>query len=305
MVLALGGCAEPFDETRQDLLSFRIAALGVQDGMATAAVWSGEGLFHTQAPTLDWTLNGVSLGSGWQVPVVGYGELGLAATAPDGDVRQARLTVAEETSGALGVSREAVSLGDALGLEDRRAVSGDPVDAAVPSGSDARLALTGRESAERLRWMLGGGVGALLELDDDRADLVRAELAWEEGELADRDDLGDGPLHVLAVALDDAGSNRWLWADAVVGAEGTWARHEGRLIASDGDAPAGWLAVTLAPGEGLAGVSFTESVPVSDLAEQQAPACAPADLPFRLAWVAEGRCALGDVLGARVVVEVW
>ncbi len=303
--MTLVGCAEPFDETRQELASFRIAALGVQDGTATAAIWSGEGLFHTAAPGLDWSMNGASIGSGWQVSIQGYGELGLVATAADGTEREARVSINEAPEGRLGVAREAVDGGEVLDLESRRAVTGVSVDGAVPSDSGVRLVITERQENEQLRWMLGGGVGTLLELDEDRADLLRAEVVWEEELITEREELGDGTLHALVLGTDAAGSNRWTWADAVVGEGQALARHEGRLIAVEGAAEAGWLAVTLAAGEGLAGVGFVDAVPVTDLAEQEALDCASRDEPFRLAWLAEGRCLLGDVLGARVVVEVW
>ena len=38
----LPGCAEPFAVNRHDLGPFRIAALGVVDGQASAAIWSGQ-----------------------------------------------------------------------------------------------------------------------------------------------------------------------------------------------------------------------------------------------------------------------
>ena len=153
--------------------------------------------------------------------------------------------------------------------------------------------------------MLGGGVGTLLELAEDRADLLRAEVLFEEDEVLELEDLGDGPLHSLVLAIDGGGGNRWLWADAAVGGVDSLARHEGRLVPFDGAASPGWLAVTLVSDEGLGGLAFEDAVPVMDLAEQESMDCALSELPFRLAWVAEGRCLLPDVLGARVVVEVW
>ena len=55
---ALSACAPPFDVARKDLGPFRIAAMGVHEGQAHAAVWSGEGMAHAQAPTLAWSLDG-------------------------------------------------------------------------------------------------------------------------------------------------------------------------------------------------------------------------------------------------------
>lgn len=298
-------CAEPFEETRQDLRSFRVAAVGVQDQLATAAIWSGEGLFHTAAPTLDWTLNGQPIGSGWQVPVVGYGTLGLTATAPDGTVRSAQVTVQDEVAAPLELAREAVDLSGDLGLDARRALVGAPLTDRASSGSGVRLVMDGRASGETLRWMLGGGVGTLLELNADQADVLRAELTWEDGVVTEREELGDGAVHALVLAIDGGGGNRWLWADALVGDGGSLARHEGRLVPVSGDAGPGLRAVTLVGDPGDGGLGFGDAVPVDGLEDTDSLDCAPDGEPFRLAWVAEGRCVLDQVLGARVVVETW
>ena len=54
----VSGCAEPFEVRRQELSGFRIAAVGVVDGKASAAIWSGEGLGHAEAPILEWSMDG-------------------------------------------------------------------------------------------------------------------------------------------------------------------------------------------------------------------------------------------------------
>jgi len=304
-VVVTSGCAEPFDETRQDLLSFRVAALGVVDGVATAAVWSGEGLFHTEAPTLDWTLNGQSIGSGWDVLVPGFGELGLRARSPDGAVREAAVTVAEPAPGALGVGRAAVDLTGDLALEGRREVVGEDIDTTVDLDEATRLTVSGRTDGERLRWMLGGGVGTLLELDEDRADLLAETVEFEDGEVILREPLTEEVLHTLVLAVDDAGGNRWLWADAAFVTSQTLLRHEGRLLPVTGTVAPGWVAVTLSASGEAGGVALADATPVTDLSEQQGLSCAPTDGPFRLAWLAEGRCPLPDLDGARIVVEAW
>ncbi len=303
--LLLGACAEPFDETRQDLVSFRIAAVGVQDGVAAAALWSGGALIHHDPPALAWTLDGVALGTGWGVPVSGYGELGLTATSPDGDVREAVVTVGQPASGQLGVTREAVELSGDLDLASRLAVSGAPIETSAPSDHGVRLVMTGRAAGERLRWMVGGGEGTLLELDEDRADALRQEVRFEEDEAVAREDLGDGFVHTLVLGLDDAGGNRWTWADAVVGDAGTLLRHEGRLVPAEGDLTPGLTAVTVEVSDTSGGVRLSDAVVVDTLAEQDTLSCAPAGEPFRLAWIAEGRCLADDVREARVVLETW
>ena len=80
-------CAEPFDVQRDVLGPFRITAIGVEDGVARAAIWSGEGMVHASSPRLAWTLDGEELGEGYEVAVDGGGELGLVVTAADGSLQ--------------------------------------------------------------------------------------------------------------------------------------------------------------------------------------------------------------------------
>lgn len=49
-LLLLAGCHADFTVNRQDLGPFRIAAVGVVDGRAAAAVWSGLDLYTQQEP---------------------------------------------------------------------------------------------------------------------------------------------------------------------------------------------------------------------------------------------------------------
>ncbi len=298
-------CAEPFDETRQELRSFRIAAAGVRDGVARAAVWSGEGLYHSEAPELAWTLNGQSIGSGFDVVVPGVGTLGLLATSPEGDVREAQVTVAEPPGGLLELSRAGVDLSGTLGLEARRATPSEAIDTTVPLDRATRLSVIGRSRDERLRWMLGGGEGTLLELDEDRADLLPEQITFEDGVATERDPLTAGLLHTLVLGLDDQGANRWLWVDGAFGIEEPLLRHEGRLVPVEGTVAPGLVAVTLASSDALGAISFADATPVDDLTEQDDLSCMVPLTPFRLVWLAEGRCPLADVLGARVVVEAW
>lgn len=92
-MLLLLACAEPFDVRRQDLGPLRIAAVGVVDGRASAAVWSGEGMGHATAPQLTWTLDGDELGTGWDVAVAAPGTLELVVEAGQ-EVEHAQVSVA-------------------------------------------------------------------------------------------------------------------------------------------------------------------------------------------------------------------
>ena len=93
LILGLAACQEPFSVNRRELGPFRIAAVGVVDGVASAALWSGLGLYHDERPSLTWTLDGAPLGEGFDVAVPAEGgQLGLTVTAPDGRVYVAEVT---------------------------------------------------------------------------------------------------------------------------------------------------------------------------------------------------------------------
>lgn len=311
--LALLACQEPFDVSRKDLGPFRVAALGVQDGLAQAAIWSGEGLFHSAAPALAWTLDGEALGEGWDVEVPGAGVLGLTVTAPDGSEHQAQLPVTErsltDTPPRPELTREAVTLGDDLRLDTRQGLEATALSTSAPEGDAVRLTL-GASEGTTLRWMTAAGLGTLLELDAQRADVLAEELAWDDDAvLVQRDPLGPGLYPQLALLLDGAGGNTWLWADAAIGVDSPLLRHEGRLLPADDDlgGAAGWVSAVLVAEDTLQGFRLEQvaAVPEGDLTAMDPLPCAPADQPFRLAWAAEGRCARPDLDGASVVLEVW
>ncbi len=324
----LSACDADFDVARGELGPFRVAALGVElrpDGsrVASAAVWSGLGLYHEASPTLRWSLDGEALGEGWEVLVPEQGALGLLATSPDGEELQAQVELADPPP-ALELARGALTLGEDLSLEARRAADVLPVDGAAAAGEVARLSLSfadGTASGDySARWMLAEDAGTLLEVEAMAADVLAEEIVWDDGEVEERIAAEATLYPTLALVLDGAGSNRWIWADAAIGLDTPLLRHEGRLLPlSQADAAevisagasAGYVAATLVSREDLLGVGLEEvaAVPAvdgeADLSAQDTLSCAPTGEPFRLAWVAEGRCPRPDVLGARVVLEVW
>lgn len=297
--LLLAACQEPFSEDRHDLVGFRVVGIGVEDGVAKAAVWSGEGPWHEQAPTLSWALDGVPLGEGFDVAVPGKGELSLIATSASGEERAAVVDV-RDSSGSLTVARQAVVI-DGLTLEERRAVTGSSIETTAAAGEGVRLMLSTLSDVESARWMSAGGT--IMELEADAADFLAEDIVIDDGELISREDAGVGRYPLLALVIDGQGGNRWLWTDAAVGSSEILLRHEGRLVVSDAAVEPGLIAATLIE-DAIGGVALSDVTPVTDTAEQDELPCFPA-APMSLSWIAEGRCARADVVGARVVLEVW
>lgn len=309
LLLGLAACQEPFSVNRRELGPFRIAAVGVIDGVASAALWSGVGLYHDAPPTLRWTLDGAPLGEGFDVAVPAEGGLlGLTVTAPDGAVYVAEVTARAAPIAAPEVARAAVDLSGALDLDARRAALAESVSGSVAEGDATRLTLEGDGVADLTwRWMSAGGLGSLLELDPGVADVLAEELEFEDGALLSRAPTGPGIYPQLALGLDGAGGNRWVWADAAIGVTTPLLRHEGRLIPADAEAPPGLVAATARLSDDVVGLTLTEVAPATedDIAGMFLP-CAPSPgEPFRLAWLAEGRCVRADLDGVRVVLEVF
>ena len=228
----IAACDADFDVARGDLGPFRIAALGAVEGedgglVAAAAIWSGLGLYHERAPTLSWTLDGEALGEGWEVAVPEAGELGLVVTRDEGETLEARVDLAAPPP-ALSVARAAWDPGEDLSVEARAAAETRALEDTAAEGEAVRLTLAHEAaptSATVTHWMLAEGRGTLLALDEQSADLLAEEIGWDDGEIASREAVEPGFFPTLALALDGAGSNRWIWADAAIGVSETLVRH--------------------------------------------------------------------------------
>jgi hypothetical protein len=309
---ALTGCAEPFAVQRDTLGPFRVAAVGVTDGVASAAVWAGQPL-HEAPVELAWTLDGAPLGEGWDVAVPDDSdgrELGLTATAPDGTTRQARVTVAAAPA-SFGVGYAGVDLGGIWTLEDRRAAKAVSLDGrAVPEGLAARVHAASGDAATatvaEVRLMVADGDGTLLRLDERTTDLLREDLRFDDGALASRQPIDPGVALALALAFDGEGRNRWSWLSIPMGLDGAWVSSGGLSVDLGGtDSSTGLVAVTLADLDPASSeITLSDPESVSDLDQQEPLDCAIDGAPFRLSWLHGGRCAVSDVEGARVVLEV-
>jgi len=312
------GCAEPFTVERHLLDPPRLAAMGVHDGVARAAIWSGRGAFHTEAPQLEWTLNDAPIGEGFDVVVPGDGRLGLTAVLADGHAVTGEVTVGPWTE--VDVLRAEVErpVGKALTLDDRRAVQ-DPVPVAgsVPSTTMLRLiAVRSSDTPETMRWMFSNPAWSLLELDTASADVVSAKVRWEDGEIDAVIDSAGGLAPGLALSVDGAGGNGWQWFDMAFDIDTPLIRVGGRLLPLDPettqdsvyDSPSHVVATLVAdpdaPGRSgfsLVDVAAGEDLD-TDLVAWPGPTCSTGSL--LLEHIAEGRCTLDEIDGVRVVLEV-
>ena len=289
MLLLALACQDPFQVRRKDLGPYRIAAMGVQDGTARAAVWSGEGMFHTGTPTLTWTLDGEALGQGFEVDVPGPGLLELEVVNAGGDRIGGYVEVAEAPD-VPAFSRYAVTV-DAPELEARRALDEGEL---TGSTSGVRIRLDAPDTLEA-RWMSAMGEGTLLELEPFAADVVAEEIEFDDGEVISREDTSPGVYHQLVLLLDGTGGNAWTWIDAPLLLEGPFVQHEGRLLPHS-EPLTGLVSGVVGP-EG----ELTDLAPAG--LEDHEATCGPA--PFELSWLVEGRCGLVQVEGQRVVFETW
>ena len=310
MLLAFGGaagCAPGFSVERHRLGPPRIAAVGVVDGALHAALWSGRGLFHDQAPRLSWSVDGAPWGEGFGVPAPAAGRVRLDAEV-DGVPLVAVLSIPERPAvSPLTLSREQLRLGADLSVDARAAVVGEPVEAAVDADADARLRVEGADGRS-LRWMIAGEDGGVLEVDATAADLLRNRTVYDDGTVRRGQRGPVGVYTALVLAIDGAGSNRWRWADVAMGVPGPLLVAGERLLAVDVDPPpSGLLVVRMFtdPSAGPLGLRVEAVGPVDRPEDGPPPlSCAPAGRPLRLDDLAEGWCTRADVDGLDVVLEL-
>lgn len=305
LAVGLGGCSEPFDVERGRLGPPRIAAMGVIDGHARAAVWSGLGPFHDRPPRWWWTLDGAPIGEGASAPI----PLGAAEGAElalevevEGVALSARLSLRGEGA-PFEVSREEVVLGDDLSVEARLTEPSSPVESGVSAGAAARLVVAGR-GERQLRWMVAGPEGDLLELDADRADLLQDEVRYDDGALL-RGRRGPAQVYTaLVLAIDGAGQNAWRWIDVGLGLEAPPPRFGQRLIPLEGAADG----LELGENDAVEVMVYKDdaALPLGLRVELLGPAAgAPPDHPcateglLSFDELAEGRCTREAVDGQR------
>ncbi len=321
-VLLLMGCAEPFTVERHALGPPRLAAMGVWEGTARAAIWSGQGAWHSESPELSWTLDGQPLGTGFEVAVDRPGTLGLEATLADGTALRGTVTVAEGVT--VDVLRQVVTRPSDLSLASRLRVGGpEPRVGSADRYDMMRLtALRSDGQTGALRWMLGADDWSVLELQANAADVVPAAVRFQDGEIESVLDGAAGIAPLLVLSIDGRGHNGWTWTDVAFDVPGPLISVQGHLfplspetatdeVLSWASGPLSHVVATLEAdptGEAPAGVRLVDVeaglVLETDLGEFPSPDCAPSDGGFLLWTVAEGRCAIPDIDGARVVLEL-
>ncbi len=302
----LSACAPPFDVARKDLGPFRIAAMGVHDGQAHAAVWSGQGMAHAQAPSLDWSVDGQFVGQGNYLTlpeeVQDGALLELVATSAAGEQAQGQVSVVRDTQN-LQVQRAAVAVGEDLSLAARRELP-ELASQHGAQGQGVRVSLA--DARGTLRWMSALGLGTVLELSETQADVLADEVLFENEEgawvVAGREIGQPGIYHQLVLDLDADMGNRWIWVDVAIGVEEPLIHHYGRLIPGDVTLDAGLMQGTLEVVDGE--WTLGSLLAVEDLSTQSLLECAPVGQAFRLDWVSEGRCGLDELDGAILVLEV-
>ena len=230
LLLAAAACQEPFGVARQDLVGDRVAALTVRDGtdgsvQASSALVVDGHLWSDTPVTLDWfqvaSLDDAAdrdvpdpVASGPVVSIPRNAEapvLALRATFPSG---------AEEWA--------AIELADAL--DDPPDASGLTLSAQQTTADDV-VALT-LDAPVRARFMTVGGRGTVRESTVSTADLIIAEVVYDDGEEESRSATEDGVLQVMGLAIGNG--NDWVVKDAWVGPvpTGAWL-SSGQFLISD------------------------------------------------------------------------
>ncbi len=319
-LVGIAGCAEPFSVERHVLGPPRLAALGVVDGEARAAVWSGDGPWHAAAPTLSWALDGQPLGEGYGVSVPDGDVLSVSVTMPDGQTLVGEGTVG--TDPGLDVVRQVVPEPEDLSLDARLAVTEpSPRATDAEAGELVRVTATRRDGNEgTLRWMLGSSAWSVLELQADTADVVAAKVTFDDGQI---DGVQGGPAGLaplLVLSVDGAGNNSWRWLDVGFAVDDILLPVQGRLlpispdtatdaVLQESDRLLTHVVATLeADPQAEAGIRLVDveagTQLDADLLAHPSPACAPPGLGFPLWTLPEGRCPVPEIDGSRVVLEL-
>jgi hypothetical protein len=267
LALLVLACSPPFDETRKDLVGFRLVGMAAEGTTLRALVWSGEGAYHSVAPTVAWTIDGEAVTAAPAAPFTALVRVESAA----GEFEEGELVI-EEAAVVPVVSGFTREMGD------------NAATVAVTADGDT----TTRWKASR---------GAFTETGPHAADWTQADLPTEdEPDPAPGD---PGPAALIALTLDGHGGTTWTWIDVATDA-GPYLAVGGRLLPVDAAVPAeGRYLATLTPADTLAGLVLTDLVPAGDTDTGELVCGLD---PFDADALADGRCGLDEAAGARVLL---
>lgn len=164
--------------------------------------------------------------------------------------------------------------------------------------------------------MLGAADWSILDLEAGTADVVAAAVSFDDGAIDAVDESAGGIAPLLALSIDGAGNNAWRWQTVAIEVEGPLLDLQGFLFELSAETATDEV-LQAAPGaldHVVATVEATVDGPrlvdveagsdlASDLAAYPGPACGRSEA-FVLADLAEGRCPLPELDGARVVLEL-
>ena len=293
----LVSCAEPFAFDRHHLQDIRILEANVQDGVADAVIWSGEGPFHSYSPILRWHVEDVLVAEGFGVAVPEADVYQLEVESEAGDILYADV-VSGYALDELSITRmrwTEDSISD-FSLASRNNVS--LVDEELVEGSVSRLLVEGRAEEARLRW--SSDAGSILETSIDSTDVFRDHLIFKEGELVGREEGKQDTIHVFLLAIDGSGGSVYKWIDLQYNALIEPKYLDEKIVALPSDLQ-GLVQVDIV--RTADGYSFENVISVEE-APQDIPHPCMESVLMNLDWIRSGRCALTDIDGISVVLEL-
>ena len=293
------GCAAPFEMDRHHIQDFRILHAYVHEGVADAVVWSGKGPHHQESPKLRWYIEETLCAEGFSVEVpyaeeyrleVDNGEDILQAIVPYGTKNDVR---------SLSRSQWTPTEDQDYSIEARNAMPTESVARNVSQGKAARLSLQPDDELQTLRWSAAGG--SILELSTYETDLFFDQLVFEEGTLVSKSTGTQHDIHVFALQLDNNNGSAYQWIDVHFGEEERVMHQEMMLPLAQSFAETGLISTEIVVEDGVLRFVATELV---EEVETTALPCMQGEELFQLSWLRQGRCALNELQGHRLTLEV-
>ena len=308
MMLLWLGCADPFEHDISDLIDPRIVSVSREDGMM---IWSGEGLYHKQEPEVFWyDIDGNEIAQGIDVPqssdmmfveaFVGdrkfISEVLLGSSTFELDTQS---FVVESDVNHISIEEREKSTTEKLEtfLEEQDAFSEDDV---------WRIALHDTSPNIYTHWYTPLVAGTSLPLSQHSTDIYPFDLQFDDGELVSFEQKSIQAVLLSATYVDEqnVSSVRWKWLGAPVSS----AQYiQERWLSADAHIEEGvWYQATIVPDDTIWGISLENVVAIDDflienLDMYQDPLPCFQNTMFRFDWVVSGRCALDNIVDAKVV----